>query len=213
MSAVDQHAHELLRIEGVTAGALDEGRLHLGRQGRLLEQFRDQPGRLLPAQRGEVYRCCVPLSACPVWMPLIQFRAGRADKEKWDAFGPIGDVLEKVEECRVCPVEILEDKDRRSGGRECLEETAPSSKRFLPLSFRPFQADQGSEACLQPLPVGLCLRHPPLELGGDRLRGVRLEDARLGLDDLAERPEGDPFPVREAAPLAPGDEIAVLVDV
>ena len=46
-----------------------------------------------------------------------------------------------------------------------------------------------------------------------RLRlGVPLEDARLRLDDLRERPERDAVAVGEAAPLAPGDELGVGVD-
>ena len=52
-----------------------------------------------------------------------------------------------------------------------------------------------------------------LELGRGLLGGVRLEDAALGLDDLPQRPEGDPLAVGQAAALAPGDELGALVDV
>ena len=44
------------------------------------------------------------------------------------------------------------------------------------------------------------------------LRRVLLEDARLRLDDLAERPERDPVTVGKAASLAPGDELRVGLD-
>ena len=44
-------------------------------------------------------------------------------------------------------------------------------------------------------------------------RRVRLEDAGLGLDDLAERPERDPLPVRETAALSPAHEIGAPVDL
>ena len=42
------------------------------------------------------------------------------------------------------------------------------------------------------------------------LRAVGLEDARLGLDDLGERPEREPGAVRQAPPLAPDDRLRAL---
>jgi hypothetical protein len=46
-----------------------------------------------------------------------------------------------------------------------------------------------------------------LELGLGLVGRVGLEDAALGLDDLPERPEGDPLPVGEAAALPPANEL------
>ena len=51
-----------------------------------------------------------------------------------------------------------------------------------------------------------------VDLRRDVVRRVLLEDAGLRLDDLAERPERDPVAVREAASLAPGDELRVGLD-
>ncbi len=51
-----------------------------------------------------------------------------------------------------------------------------------------------------------------VDLRRDVVRRVLLEDAGLRLDDLAERPERDPVAVREAAALAPGDELGVGLD-
>ena len=51
------------------------------------------------------------------------------------------------------------------------------------------------------------------ELGLGGLRGVGLEDARLRLDHLRQRPEGDAFAVRQRAALAPEDEpVRIRVD-
>ena len=52
-----------------------------------------------------------------------------------------------------------------------------------------------------------------LELGCGLLGRVRLEDAALRLDDLPQRPEGDPLPVGQAAALPPADELGALLDV
>jgi hypothetical protein len=41
---------------------------------------------------------------------------------------------------------------------------------------------------------------------------VRLEDSRLRLHDLAERPERHSLPVRQRTPLSPEDQLGILVD-
>ena len=41
---------------------------------------------------------------------------------------------------------------------------------------------------------------------------VRLEDPGLGLDDLAQCPEGDPLSIGQAAPVAPGDQVGPVVE-
>ena len=51
-----------------------------------------------------------------------------------------------------------------------------------------------------------------MDLRGDLLRRVLLEDARLRLDDLAECPQRDSVAVREAAALTPRDELGIGVD-
>src|SRR5262249_52190777 len=56
------------------------------------------------------------------------------------------------------------------------------------------------------------LVHRPGELRGHFLRRVLLEHTCLGLDDLAEGPEGHAIPVCEAASLAPGDDLRICVD-
>ncbi len=50
------------------------------------------------------------------------------------------------------------------------------------------------------------------ELRGRQVLVVGLEDAGLGLDDLAERPERDPLAVRQAAAVSPGDDVRPVVE-
>src|SRR5207247_10486339 len=45
-----------------------------------------------------------------------------------------------------------------------------------------------------------------------RLRGVRFENADLGLDDLCDRPIAQPFAVRPRTSLAPENELEIAVD-
>ena len=52
-----------------------------------------------------------------------------------------------------------------------------------------------------------------LQLAESLGRRIRLQDPRLGLHDLAERPERDPVAVWQAAPLAPAHEIRPAVDL
>ena len=53
----------------------------------------------------------------------------------------------------------------------------------------------------------------PLELLDRRCGSVRVEDPGVGLEDLAERPERDPGPVRQTSSLPPRDEDRLRVDV
>jgi hypothetical protein len=61
-----------------------------------------------------------------------------------------------------------------------------------------------------------CATHGRVRAGSKPRRFVErvgLKDPALGLDDLAEGPEGDPFAVRQAAALAPPDQPRPLIDV
>ena len=54
--------------------------------------------------------------------------------------------------------------------------------------------------------------HRLVDLRGDLLRRVLLEDAGLGLEDLPQRPQRDSVAVGEAATLAPRDDLGIGVD-
>jgi hypothetical protein len=72
------------------------------------------------------------------------------------------------------------------------------------------EPDQRSQPRPQPRPVFIH-RGDRVDGAGQLLTGlsliVRLEDSRLSLDHLAERPETDPLPVRQAAALPPAHQV------
>src|SRR6266545_7670380 len=71
----------------------------------------------------------------------------------------------------------------------------------------------GRETRHQPGAVGVVPGQGPLELRRRLLRRVGLENAALGLHDLAQGPEGDPLSIGQTAPLTPADEAGPLLDV
>jgi len=72
--------------------------------------------------------------------------------------------------------------------------------------------DQRGQALAQPLPVRPAPRDHLGQLGRRLVGGVGLQDPGVGLDDLAQRPEGHPLAVGQAAALAPGDQVGGLVE-
>ena len=113
----------------------------------------------------------------------------------------------------VRPVQVLEDEHRLPLLRPALEQPPPGRERLLLRRGLTPRADQREQARLEPGEVGIVRRQGLLELRLHLLGEVGLEDPALGLDDLAERPEGDPLPVGKAAALTPADESGPLLDV
>ena len=205
--AVGEQAHELLRVQGVAARPLEQRLLRLCRQDRPLEERGDQPRRLLVGQRSEVDRGRVAQAGCPGRMLLVQLGAGRAEDEQRHALRPVGQVLEEGEQGVVCPVQVLEDEHGRALCGQRFQEAPPGRERLLLGGGLRRRADERGEAGLEPDAVLLVGGQGALELGLGLVGRVGLEDAALGLDDLPERPEGDPLPVGKAAALPPVDEV------
>ena len=94
-------------------------------------------------------------------------------------------------------------------GRERLATTVTAQHRFA------LQANERAKVRLDPARIACIVdrigdRHPQLLR---RLRlAVTLEDPGLRLDDLRQRPKGDPVTVGKTATLAPGDQLRVGVD-
>ena len=95
-AAVREQAHELLRVQGVSARALEQRLLRLRRQHRPLEQ-RATAGAPSPRRvsGARLIRCAFLASAPKRRVPLVQLRAGRAEDEQRHAFRPVGEVLEE----------------------------------------------------------------------------------------------------------------------
>ena len=87
----------------------------------------------------------------------------------------------------------------------------PGAKRLLAICLAaPREAYKRPETVLQPLRV-IGTGDGDAELRGGFGRRVRLEDPRVGLDDLAERPESDAVAVGEAAALPPVHQLGAVV--
>ena len=156
----------------------------------------------------------IPLPGAPARPTLVQLRPRRAEDEQRHALRPLGQVLQEREERFVSPVQVLEHEHRGSRGGKTLEITAPGREGLLPLYRRAASmptsgASRWSSHCRS----ASSRRDRSLELRRRHFRRVGLEDRRLPLHDLAERPEGDSLSVRETASLAPADDLQLRVHV
>src|SRR5207244_516796 len=195
-TTVIQQAHELLREERVAACALEDRPLELTAEDGVRGERGDKLGGLRIGERSQVYRGRVPRPPRPARMLVVELGAGGAEQEQRHAFCPLGQVLEEGKQRLVCPVQVLEDEHGLADGGEALEEAPPCGEQLLPLRRRArLRPDQGSEPLQQPLALALLGSYRGLELRRGGLRRIGLEDPRLPLDDLTQRPKGDPLSV------------------
>ncbi len=166
-------------------------------------------------QRSEVDRSAhFARSAPEARMPLVQLRAGGAEEER----------------AALLPPSPRGARGRRGAPR--LPSAGPRRRAPSPApppttraQRRQAANDSSSAAGSPPAPTSGAIRalsqaksgsavgQRLLELGLRLLRRAGLEDPALRLDDLAERPEGDPVPVGKAAPLAPAGETRSIFEV
>ena len=210
---------ELLRVERIAAGPLEQGLLRVGREQGSREQAPDQLCRLLVGERGERECRRVELAAAPARSAFEELRPRRRDDEQRNVRHPVDELVEEVEEALVGPVDVLDDDDERPLLGEPFEEAAPGGERLVSAIAAELRfAGEPDEREQMRLDARLVARARERVLDGlvdlrrDLLGRVLLEDAGLRLDDLAERPQRDPVAVGEAAPLAPGDELGIRVD-
>ena len=101
-------------------------------------------------------------------------------------------MLEQVEERVLGPVQVLDEHDDGPLGAQLLQQVDP--RLLEPVARRErVQVARDVEAERQAEDLA------PGELRADAIGLVALEDPEVLLEDLAERPVGDPAPVGEAA--------------
>ena len=155
--------------------------------------------------------------AAPARLAVEQLRPGGGDHQQGGPGRPGAQVLEELEHRRVGPVQVLDHQHQRMVAGHGLHEPAPGGERLRALDpgrLGVDQAEQRGDAGLEPLLVGgsaTSAATAASSLAGDLGRVVGLEDAGLGLDDLAQGPEGDPVAIGQAAALAPGDQLRPVV--
>ena len=171
---------ELLGVERIPAGPLEQRRLHVRRQHRLGEQRVDEACGLVLRQRRQRHRRRVQLASAPARPPRQQLGPRRADEEHRHAGRPLDEVVDEVEQALVGPVQVLEDEHERPAVAERLEEAPPGRERLGARVAAALAllclADQRAQIGHDP--AGLLLvadrRDGALELRVDRRRGVSL---------------------------------------
>ena len=194
---------------------LEQPRLQVRVDRRPAEQRVQERRRLLLGERREQDRRRVDLAAAPAGSPRQQLGARRAEDEERDAARPVDEVVDEVEQRVVGPVQVLEDEDERPLVGDRLQEAAPGGERLVAAVARRLVALEAGERTQVPLDPGGVGRVADESLDGlaklllGLARAVGLEDARLRLDHLAERPERHALAVRKRAAVAPVDEPVV----
>ena len=128
-------------------------------------------------------------------------------------------MIDEIEQAVVGPMQVFENEHEWALVGQRLKEAAPSRERLSAVVATEFsarlKANERAQVTFDPLGVR-CLQRErpdrPGELGLGLLGWIGVKDSRVGLDDLAKRPEGDSFRVRERAALPPGDELGALRD-
>jgi hypothetical protein len=123
-------------------------------------------------------------------------------------------MIEEVEQDLVGPVQVLYHQHRRALLDHRLHKPPPGRERLgLPVTAHLCVAGQADQRPQLPGdPGGLRLvvdqvGHGLGELGVGGFGRVAVQDAGLGLHDLAECPQRHPLPIGQAAALPPGDQL------
>ena len=128
---VDQHREHLLDEERISLrGAHDpvaDGLVEL----RAAEEVRHELGGLAVAQSLEEHGRRVELAAAPARALVEELRTCEADEQNRRFAGPIGEVLDEVEERRLGPLEVVEEGDQRPRPALGLEEAADRPGRLV----------------------------------------------------------------------------------
>ena len=205
-----EHADVFLGVERIAARVGEEPRRAAVLDGLLREEGDQQLLGLRVRERRERDGDGAPLAAAPARTALEELRPGCAHDQDRDAGRPVDEMVDEVEQAVVGPVQVLEDEHERVLLGQRLEEPAPGPEGLAAVVARvlrrPAEPDQRPEVLEDPPGLHLVVDdrgHGGAELLGGGVGSVRLEDARLCLHHLAERPEADALPVGERASLAP----------
>ena len=196
----------LLRVERVAPRPLEERRLCLGRQDGRVEERGDEPCGLVWSTAGDS-ATVVELRLPPPhagWR-LVELRPRRAEDEDRQARRPVDETLDEREQRVVRPVQVLEEQDERADRRRSTSmKRCQAREGLLAIGLAAArQADERAEARPAATRASSAPGDGVAELRARFGRRVGLEDAGVGLDDLAERPERDAVAVGEAAALPP----------
>ena len=209
---VDQLTDDLLEEERVAFGPFEDPGVHGGREIVDREQLVDEPVGLLGRQRIEGDRGMVASSAAPRGARCAA-RSGRdGTDEEHRSHHTLRRFVEQVQQRRIGPVDVLDDDDERRLGGERREERPPARVDLLPdlarfhrleVELRIGDVHREGECGGRPPGIGGHVLGQQLatrlaDLLERELGRVRVQDPRVALEDLRERPVRDPLAVREA---------------
>jgi hypothetical protein len=187
-----EHRDHLLEEERVALGRREQPRAVGRARDAAAREAGEQVGGRLVVERGERDDRATGSRLAPLGPALEQLRAGEADHEQRHARGAGGDVLERVDQRRLGPVDIVEDQDERAVAGGDLEQAPDGPVRLLDRHRARCGADQPRD------PLGDA---PSVGVVADERSDRRLVDAAgERADDLGQRPVGDALAVGHAAP-------------
>jgi hypothetical protein len=182
LTALGLHRRELLDEERVALSGLDDALSRLDREIDELchERLAVALGQGLERNEGRIRLRCGP-----DWSHLEEVWSRRAEHEHRDVLRERCDVLDEIEERRLCPVNVVEDDDERRRPCQLLEQPADTPCDLLGRNRCARHAECGLDPDSGELGVAHALERiaEAPDLGGDLLQG----------------PVGDSFAIREAA--------------
>ncbi len=129
--ALSHHRNHLLDVERVPFGRSCDALSRALAQRRLAEQVLDQVLALVCAQRLEQERGRVQLAAAPVGSRVEKLGARDAEEKDRGVSREVGDVLDKVDEHRLGPLQVVDDHDLRPIRSPRLEQPAKGDARLF----------------------------------------------------------------------------------
>jgi hypothetical protein len=171
LSALREHPDELLGIEGIAAGALEQRALRLGAE-------RCQQLRCLFVGEGRKRDTRgVRLPSAPRGPALEQLGPRGAHDQQRDVAHPLGEMLHEIEQAVVGPLDVLEHEHERALLGHRLEEAPPRGEGLLLRAGRVALADERPQCDEHPVPSSSTAARPAGSSFASPPRRVGLEDA------------------------------------
>ncbi len=192
---VDQHPEHLLDEQGVSFRGLRDAGPDVAGQSGPTQQIPDQQ---LALQLGQGLEHDQLPDAPPVGAALADVRTRRTQDEQGVVDAETRHVLEQVQQGRLGPVDVFDDHDERAVTGQNLEEPTHGPERLLDLSFALAEPNRRGYPLRDVGPVLHVADEIP-HFGTRCSRRVQLADPSCGLDQLGDRPKGDPLTVGQAS--------------
>ena len=213
--ALGQHAHVLLCVERITAGAVEELGLRAGLEQRPVAQRRNQLRRLVGRQRRQRDVRGVELSAGPRRTSLQQLQPRGAEDQHRDISHPVGEMLDEVEQARRRPTADPRRRGRAGDLRRALRRSGatlrtprpvtPVASPACPTSGRRCASTQSASSSTSCSTARASFAATSSSLSVSRMPACAFTIS-------AERPVADSLAVRQRTSLPPVRQLAAALD-